>query len=50
LILIQVAFGQLGFTLLLERNDNQGHEDVHKEEWKDNEEHHIKQGYLKKYF
>lgn len=29
------------FTLFLECDDNQSHEDVHKEEWEDNDEYDV---------
>lgn len=41
LILVQIALGQLLFTLFLERDDDQRDEDVDEEEWEHNEEHHI---------
>lgn len=46
LILIDFAVLQLSFSLLLKRDDNQGHEDVDKEEWKDDEVNYVENGHL----
>lgn len=46
LILINFTVLQLGFTLLLEGNNDQGDEDIHEEEWKHDEVDHIEYGHF----
>ena len=46
LILVNFSLFQFSFSLLLESNDNQGHEDVDKEEGKDDEVHNVEDGHF----
>lgn len=46
LIFVDFSVLQLGFALFLKRDDNQGHENVHKEEWEHDEEHYVKKRHL----
>ena len=46
LILIYLSFLQFRLSLLLERDYNQGHEDVDKEEREDNEVNNVEYGHL----
>lgn len=46
LILIDFTVLQFSFSLLLERDDNQGHEDVDEEEWKDDEVDDVENGHF----
>ena len=47
LILVNLPVLQLCLALLLEGDDDQGHEDVHKEEGEDNEEDQVEDGHLR---
>ena len=46
LILIEVLVDQFVLTLLLERDDDQRHEDVDEEEWEDDEVDDVEDGHL----
>lgn len=46
LIFVDFAVLQLGLSLLLESDDNQGHEDVDEEEWKYDEVDDVENGHL----
>ena len=46
LILVNLAVLELSFPLLLESDDDEGNEDVDKEEWEDDEEHNVEDGHL----
>ncbi len=43
LILVEIAFAEFGFALLLKCDDNQGDEDIDEKEREHDEEHHIKE-------
>jgi hypothetical protein len=46
LIFVNFRLLELGLALLLEGDDDQGHEDVHEEEWKDDEVNNVENGHL----
>lgn len=46
LVFLQTTLRQGFVSLLLERDDNQGHEDVDEEEREDNEVDHVEDGHL----
>jgi len=46
LIFIDSTVLQFSFSLLLEHDDNQGHEDVDEEEWKDDEIDDVENGHF----
>jgi len=46
LILVYFPVLELGLPLLLEGDDDQGHEDVHEEEGKDDEVNNVENGHL----
>lgn len=46
LVLVQVLVYQLLLAFFLESDDDQGHEDVHKEKRKDDEKDHVVQRHL----
>jgi len=46
LIFIDFTVLQFSFSLLLKRDDNQGHEDVDEEEWKDDEIDDVENGHF----
>jgi len=46
LVFIDLAILQFGLTLLLKRDNNQGYENIHKEERENDEVDHIKYGHF----
>ena len=46
LIFVDLRFLQLGLSLLLESDDDQGHEDIDEEERKDDEVDNVENGHL----
>ena len=46
LIFVDLTILQFGLALLLKGDDNEGHEDVDKEEWEDDKEDDVENGHL----
>ena len=46
LVFVDLTVLKLGLTLLLERDDDQGHKDIYEEEREDNEEDDVEDGHL----